>query len=103
MLPLLVASDLPNVQAVFLRRLIHNANPLRVRPKRRRWTGTPLRGVPSKYAGRGRVGFARRHLHIRELLAQLGTIGMDADGRFVAQRQHERSLALHLTEKERLP
>ena len=102
----LVACDLPNVKAAFLRRLIDLAN-------------LPLRCVAAQSGGGGleplcavyhrntllEVEFALRqgHLRMRDLLTQLGAIGMEADARLVRNVNTTEDWKLHLTEKERLP
>lgn len=101
---LLVACDMPNVEADFLRTLIQTA----IQKEAKCVAGRTFRGLEPLCAVYHRStctevarALAEGRLRIRELVAELGGIGIDADPRMVENVNTEDDWNLHLTEKER--
>ncbi|HEY3741300.1 MAG TPA: molybdenum cofactor guanylyltransferase [Bryobacteraceae bacterium] len=101
---LLVACDMPNVEAGFLRTLLRTAFQNEAKCVVAR-TSHGLEPLCAVYHRSTRADVARAlgegRLRIRELVAELGGIGVDADPRMVQNVNTEDDWNLHLTEKER--
>ena len=101
---LIVACDLPNVDAEFLKRLLNEARPgVRCIAAQ---TAAGLEPLCAVYHRNTRIeveeALREGRLRMRDLLAQLGAIGVEADSRLVRNVNTEEDWRLHLTEKERL-
>ena len=100
----MVACDLPNVDATFLKHLIAHARPgVRCVAAEASRGREPLCAVYHRDA-RPEVEAALREgrLRMRDLVAQLRAIGVEADSRLVRNVNTEEDWQLHLIEKQRL-
>ena len=103
---LLVACDMPNVHASFLRTLIDRATLTQARcvAARSERGLEPLCAVYHRSTlSEVEKALQENRLRMRDLVARLDPIGVDAEARLVRNVNTENDWRVHLTEKERLP